>query len=163
MCGLEKRWKHLSVKPFPRLDFAGIIPSKGSLETITLIGHRCKHSNMLSQVILIVREAFTLFPRFCSSYEQLGFTVLLCTCLYKFVFVFWLIPYCSIFNISASIDSGSHPFPSRTRKLRHWSLMVLGLRTWETKLLPDLWASLPKSREALLFLNENFKKIMTLF
>jgi len=30
-------------------------------------------------------------------------------------------------------------------------------------LLPDLWASLPKSREALLFLNENFKKTMTLF
>ena len=51
--GRDKRWKHLSAKPATRLDFHW-----GSLQTTTLIGCRCKHSNMFSRAVLIARELF---------------------------------------------------------------------------------------------------------
>ena len=51
--GRDKRWKHLSAKPATRLDFPW-----GSLQTTTLIGCRCKHSDVFSRAVLIARELF---------------------------------------------------------------------------------------------------------
>jgi len=47
MFGSDKRWKHISAKRAPRLDFLD------SSETTRLIGFRCKRRKALSQELLI--------------------------------------------------------------------------------------------------------------
>ena len=49
MCGKDKRWKHLSAKPFPRW----VLPEE-PWKTTTLIGCGCKHSNVFSLTILML-------------------------------------------------------------------------------------------------------------
>ena len=51
MCGMDKRWKHLSTKPTSRWVFHW-----GSLKITTSIGYRWKCSNVWSRVVLITRK-----------------------------------------------------------------------------------------------------------
>ena len=55
--GRDKRWKHISAKPTTRWDFF-----KGSWKITTLIGYKCKCSNVCSWVVLITHRLMYSLP-----------------------------------------------------------------------------------------------------
>ena len=58
MFGLDKRWKHLSVKPTPRWDFPLLIRA---LEDYQLIGRACKCRNAFSLPVLMPEDLTTSY------------------------------------------------------------------------------------------------------
>ena len=128
--GRDKRWKHLSAKPATRLDFPW-----GSLQTTTLIGCRCKHSDVFSRAVLIARELFFSPPwtqgsvlqrrvlsdtsKFYSKRESL------CKATLKNIQSFVHRHKVRIPILRRLIALGFHLFPSRTEKLSPTAPMVL--------------------------------------
>ena len=128
--GRDKRWKHLSAKPATRLDFPW-----GSLQTTTLIGCRCKHSNMFSRAVLIARELFFSPPwtkkattgRVLSDTSKF-YTTRNITCFNRtsvkiLLFLYIVQRRTPIFR--RLIALGFHLFPFRTEKLSPTAPMVL--------------------------------------
>ena len=58
MFGLDKRWRHLSVKPASRWDFPLLVRA---LEDYQLIGRVCKHRNMFSWPVLTPEDLTTSY------------------------------------------------------------------------------------------------------
>jgi len=62
MFGRDKRWKHLSAKPLPRLD------TMNSWKTTRLIGSRCKARKGFSRGVLICSPLHNLFVKHLNFY-----------------------------------------------------------------------------------------------
>ena len=71
MFGLDKRWKHLSVKPTPRWDFPLLIRA---LEDYQLIGRACKCRNAFSLPVLMPEDLTTSYVISLQVWIQYMFT-----------------------------------------------------------------------------------------
>ena len=105
MFGRDKRWKHLSAKPRPRLN------TMDSCKTTRLIGSRCTHSNVLSQWVLIHPHSFRshgdgYFRSVCGVSTTIIFFIVLSD--------FLVIKICL-----------THLFPFRTEQCKRISPMIL--------------------------------------
>ena len=124
MLGLDKRWKHLSVKPAPRWDFPLLIRA---LEDYQLIGRACKHRNVFSLPVLMPEDLTTSYVISLQVLIQehvfmRGFFV---------SFSSWVSFLCSpegirLSTIPVVITVRPHLFPFRTQKLSSPVSTILG-------------------------------------
>ena len=124
MFGLDKRWRHLSVKPASRWDFPLLVRA---LEDYQLIGRACKHSNMFSLPVLTPEDLTTSYVQF--SYEE-------AQCVKESRnndFSFWKLVFYVVLKVQKPstipvvITLRSHLFPFRTQKL---SSVVPKILSW---------------------------------
>ena len=123
MFGLDKRWKHLSVKPTPRWDFPLLIRS---LEDYQLIGRACKWWEPFSLPVLMTEDLTTQGYVISSLYLRhilRGF--------FNSRFLLNISFLCSpegirLSTIPVVIAVRPHLFPSRTQKLSSLASTILG-------------------------------------
>ena len=122
MFGLDKRWKHLSVKPTPRWDFPLLIRS---LEDYQLIGRACKWWEPFSLPVLMTEDLTTQGYVISSLYLRHIERILQFSLLLDFSFL------CSpegirLSTIPVVIAVRPHLFPFRTQKLSSLASTILG-------------------------------------
>ena len=126
MFGLDKRWKHLSVKPTPRWDFPLLIRA---LEDYQLIGRACKCRNAFSLPVLMPEDLTTSYVRF----QLLEVTIqgMFFERILQFPSLSYLVSLCSpegirLSTIPVVITVRPHLFPFRTQKLSSPVSTILG-------------------------------------
>ena len=125
MFGLDKRWKHLSVKPTPRWDFPLLIRS---LEDYQLIGRACKWWEPFSLPVLMTEDLTTQGYVISSLLFQDTFLRGFFNIRFFLLEVSFL---CSpegirLSTIPVVIAVRPHLFPFRTQKLSSLASTILG-------------------------------------
>ena len=124
MFGLDKRWKHLSVKPTPRWDFPLLIRA---LEDYQLIGRACKCRNAFSLPVLMPEDLTTSYV--ISLQVEIQDTLIERILQFPSLSVISFL--CSpegirLSTIPVVITVRPHLFPSRTQKLSSPVSTILG-------------------------------------
>ena len=124
MFGLDKRWKHLSVKPTPRWDFPLLIRS---LEDYQLIGRACKWWEPFSLPVLMTEDLTTQGYVNFKSISKTQFERILQHSRFLLEVSFLCSPEgIRLSTIPVVIAVRPHLFPFRTQKLSSLASTILG-------------------------------------
>ena len=131
MLGLDKRWKHLSVKPTPRWDFPLLVRA---LEDYQLIGRACKCRNAFSLPVLMPEDLTTSYVQFLITSQSSrhssvrGFLQPSVSSLVFYLVFYVVLRAQKLSSIPVVITARPHLFPFRTQKLSSRVPTILGWR-----------------------------------